>query len=74
MYACICFAVKERDVREAVSGGPVRMSDLCANLGVGTKCGRCVSVLRDILRQATQESQARPVNCEVFDQNLCRKA
>ncbi|WP_217125714.1 (2Fe-2S)-binding protein [Hydrogenophilus thiooxidans] len=54
MYACICFAVKEREVREAVSKGVVRMSDLCAKLGIGTRCGRCVCALREIVREETK--------------------
>ncbi|WP_438438752.1 (2Fe-2S)-binding protein [Hydrogenophilus thermoluteolus] len=55
MYACICFAVKEREVREAVSKGVVRMSDLCTKLGIGTRCGRCVCALREIVREETKD-------------------
>ena len=51
MYICICNAVTERDVRECVRRGCNSLDGLSAELGVGTSCGRCRPVAKEILDQ-----------------------
>lgn len=41
MYVCICNAVTESDIKEAVSNGANCMPHLKARLKCSTKCGNC---------------------------------
>ena len=51
MYACLCRAVPERRVREAVAAGASTMGELRASCGAGTGCGGCLPSLRRLLRE-----------------------
>ena len=52
MYICVCRAVTEGQIREAVKGGARTLQDLRRQLGVTSECGRCASYARDCLREA----------------------
>jgi bacterioferritin-associated ferredoxin len=41
MYVCICHAVTESQVREAIADGTDTWRKLCRRLKVGTQCGTC---------------------------------
>ena len=58
MYICICNAITERDVRECARRGCCSLDDLSVELGVGTGCGRCRSVAKEILDEARLEPLA----------------
>lgn len=50
MYVCICNALNERSVREAVRRHrPSRVSDVYRCLGVTPICGKCAGRIRDLL-------------------------
>lgn len=49
MYACICHALRERDVKEAISLGACRVSEIYRHFGVKPQCGRCLSTVRHLL-------------------------
>lgn len=49
MYICICNAISERQVQEAVAQGASELSDLQASLGVATCCGHCAEVATEYL-------------------------
>jgi bacterioferritin-associated ferredoxin len=51
VYACLCRAVPERSVREAVAAGASTMGELRASCGAGTGCGGCLPSLRRLLRE-----------------------
>lgn len=51
MYVCICQAVTDRQIREAVHQGVHSMRGLREHLGVTTECGRCASCTRGILKE-----------------------
>lgn len=55
MYVCICNAVTERHIDEAVSEGVSTLRELRTRLGVAGECGRCASCARDCLRAAVAE-------------------
>lgn len=44
MYVCVCNAVTESQVREAIAGGATTLEDLQMELGVATCCGTCSEV------------------------------
>ena len=51
MYVCICNAVTDREIRQAVKLGAASMCDLREGLGVGSNCGKCTSCAKGILRE-----------------------
>jgi len=42
MIVCVCKAVSDRQIRNAVKGGASNLRDLARELGVGTCCGKCL--------------------------------
>jgi bacterioferritin-associated ferredoxin len=58
MYVCICNAITERDVRECARRGCCSLDELSVELGVGTNCGRCRLVAKEILDEARSEPLA----------------
>lgn len=51
MYVCVCKAVTERQVRQAVSNGARSLKDLRRELGVTSDCGQCAACARQCLRE-----------------------
>jgi len=51
MYACLCRAVTERSVRDAVAAGASTVSAVRASCGAGTGCGGCLPSVRRLLRE-----------------------
>jgi bacterioferritin-associated ferredoxin len=41
MYVCVCSAVTDRQIHEAVDRGAASLGDVQARLPVGMCCGRC---------------------------------
>ena len=42
MIVCVCKAVSDKQIRNAVKGGASCMRDIARDLRVGTCCGKCV--------------------------------
>jgi bacterioferritin-associated ferredoxin len=51
MYVCVCQAVTERQVREAVENGVTSLRGLREQLGVASECGRCARCAHSILKE-----------------------
>jgi bacterioferritin-associated ferredoxin len=62
MYVCVCRAVTERQVREAVEQGVNSMRGLRQELGVASECGRCARCAHGILKECK--------NCPRQDEGL----
>ncbi len=58
MYVCLCRAVTERHIVEAVDGGAERMKHLRHDLGVATECGRCATCAKDCLKETLASRRA----------------
>ena len=41
MYVCLCQAVKDAEIRDAVEDGHASLDAIADKLGVGTGCGCC---------------------------------
>lgn len=54
MYVCVCSAVTERQVHEAVNAGAQTLGDLRRDLGVAVECGRCAGCAKQCLRGAAE--------------------
>ncbi|MGD8309521.1 MAG: (2Fe-2S)-binding protein [Chromatiales bacterium] len=60
MYVCICNAVTDGEIREAVGEGARSLDALGRKLKVATCCGRCSDCARRILDEAIGESPCAP--------------
>lgn len=60
MYVCVCRAVTDGDIENAVQQGCCTMRDLRNELGVATQCGRCALTAKEVLNNALEE-QARDI-------------
>lgn len=55
MYVCVCHAVTDTQIRDAVQAGCCSMRDLRNELGVATQCGRCACHARDVLQSSLMQ-------------------
>lgn len=63
MYVCVCNAVTERQVYQAIEEGAKTVKDLSRKLGVGTECGSCVGCAKECLKNAAHQHHAHaPTN------------
>jgi bacterioferritin-associated ferredoxin len=49
MYVCVCNAITDRQIREAVLDGASNLRQLRARLPLGRGCGRCVEAAQEIV-------------------------
>lgn len=49
MIICICKAVSDRHIDQALNAGAVSLRDLTRQLGVGTCCGKCLPSARELV-------------------------
>ena len=49
MYICVCNAISERQLQEAIDGGARDLSALQADLGVASCCGQCAEIATEYL-------------------------
>ncbi|HEY5763124.1 MAG TPA: (2Fe-2S)-binding protein [Rhodocyclaceae bacterium] len=59
MYVCVCNAVTESDIDNAVAAGCTTLRELRESLGVGTCCGRCSDCARRRLHQTATPATKR---------------
>jgi bacterioferritin-associated ferredoxin len=55
MYICICNAVTDSDIRQAVDGGVRNLRQLKQQTGCSTGCGNCQQAAREALNDALRE-------------------
>jgi bacterioferritin-associated ferredoxin len=51
MYVCVCNAVSDRQIREAVDQGARSLSEVQCQLPVGACCGRCVDTAEQVVSE-----------------------
>ncbi len=62
MYVCICNAITDTEIREAMASGVTDLWGLQAQLGVATNCGSCKEVAAEILHEGRKARRyAEPV-------------
>ena len=58
MYVCVCRAVSDRKIRQAVAAGACSVRELKDGLGVGSVCGRCVPEARQLIAECRHQQTA----------------
>lgn len=58
MYVCICNAVTDRQIEQAVFDGALTLEDLQRELAVGSQCGNCKSCAKECLASLRQQNRA----------------
>jgi bacterioferritin-associated ferredoxin len=65
MYICICNAVTDSAIRQAVGKGVNSFRDLTFQTGCGSQCGSCVKMAREIMDEALVETGFAPSRVEL---------
>jgi bacterioferritin-associated ferredoxin len=60
MYLCVCNAITDRDARAQARADCPTVAMIYRSLGVKPKCGKCVPLMRQLLRQAIETTQSQP--------------
>jgi bacterioferritin-associated ferredoxin len=55
MYVCVCHAVTDREIREAVDCGARSLLDVQCRLPVGACCGRCQDTAEQVVGEYLQK-------------------
>jgi bacterioferritin-associated ferredoxin len=59
MYVCVCNAVSDRQIREAVDHGARSLFEVQCQLPVGACCGRCEDVASKVVSEQLQNRAQR---------------
>lgn len=65
MYVCLCKAITDTRIRDAVIDGADSLADVRRDLGVASNCGRCAQCARQVIRQTREEMAALDDACQV---------
>ena len=57
MFVCICHAVNEKAIQQAVAEGAQNVRDVRRSLNVGSQCGQCVRQAHEVIEQARQTAE-----------------
>lgn len=58
MFVCVCHAVTDREIHEAVDSGIEHVEQLEELCGVGTGCGSCRIVAQELIEARRMEAQS----------------
>ena len=61
MYVCICKAVTDRAIREAVYDGTTTMAGLRKHLGCTGQCARCATHVKEIRDEVLTRMSGIPI-------------
>jgi bacterioferritin-associated ferredoxin len=62
MYVCVCNAVTENEMYEAIGAGATTVKALNRQLGIGGQCGSCVSCTKECLSKASTQNTKKMHN------------
>ncbi|MGS0827056.1 bacterioferritin-associated ferredoxin [Shewanella sp. 0m-8] len=51
MYVCLCHAITDTQIKEAVSQGDSSLADVKRRLGVADQCGKCTKMATQIIQR-----------------------
>ena len=58
MYVCLCQAVEDGEIRDAVEDGHASLEAITEKLGVGTGCGCCVEYAEALIERLSPVGKA----------------
>ena len=56
MYVCLCKAVTDSHIREAVENGATRFGQVRKDLGLASQCGKCGILAREVFNESLQRN------------------
>ncbi len=62
MYVCLCQGVTDGQIREAIYEGCCSYRDIRESLNVGTQCGKCACLAKQVVRDTLGELQSSQVS------------
>jgi len=63
MYVCVCNAVTERDIHDAITRGAASVRELRDELGIVDTCGRCATCALECLNRMSDPSCKTASHC-----------
>ncbi|HTZ79224.1 MAG TPA: (2Fe-2S)-binding protein [Stellaceae bacterium] len=60
MYVCLCNGLTDRQVRGAAGSAKCSPAGVYRALGVRPQCGKCVPLMREILRDHSEAAASAP--------------
>jgi bacterioferritin-associated ferredoxin len=59
MYVCVCNAVTEREVGDAIEGGARTRTEVTRACGAGGDCGSCHGMIETMLEASAEDAETR---------------
>jgi bacterioferritin-associated ferredoxin len=59
VIVCLCNRISDRQVRHQAMAGGCSASSVHRSLGVTPKCGKCIPMMRDIVRESGGDTAAQ---------------
>jgi len=66
MYVCICNAVTDSEIRDAVDDGVRNLKQLSKLNGCGVTCGSCQELAAEVLQEAVAEKRQQAFGLPVM--------
>lgn len=63
MFVCVCKGITDTQIRDAVNGGAESVRAVKESLGVSSQCGRCVSHVRDVVKETLEAGNNTGLDC-----------
>lgn len=56
MYICLCKAITDDQIREAVENGAKHFRQVRQELGLASQCGKCGILARDVFNKSLEDT------------------
>ncbi|BDM65792.1 (2Fe-2S)-binding protein [Shewanella sp. NFH-SH190041] len=56
MFVCVCHAITDSQIRQAVAAGAHSLAEVKQQLGVASQCGKCAKLAGQIIKQQANTS------------------
>lgn len=56
MYVCICRQITDHQIRDLCRDGASNMTDIRAQLGVASECGKCGKLAQSIVKEFSKSA------------------
>ena len=73
MYVCVCLAVSDKQVREAIEGGCHTRHAVTRSCGAGGDCGACHGMIENMIEDHLEASECPAAKKLVPETSLVRK-